>query len=537
MTQERGKEIIEKNIKRLYRIPKKYKNINLLFEKNSNLRTDLLNILNFALQVQLIFYKKRYCIHLPTTVLKKILGYKINGTISKHINYLATAGFIGKQYQNEKTDNVTDINLAFCIQNKNKYHMNLFYIRNYDTKTLKEIDEKVGCLLNDGITVGNISKKILEINSVSQADKIYYRTSTQSLAKDREVFDLILSKIQESCTTRGYAKKEEIRLQCKLGKIKFNKLMTLFKKEFTSKFSYKRPTEEEKVKYKLVDSSYIITERKKKMKRKKNELSRYEYQKRYNEDLENGTIKREEGEIFEPCYKSTDKARKRLPKYWYVSNHARVYTAKQRKMLKIQYTPDGRPYIIYKEKTENEVKNHNIYVYWLVAVCFKGAIITPEARKIIDKTGFIGWAEAGIEVHHVKGSHDNSPKNLILGTKQIHKKVLHNKPAETLEEFNKIRPILQKEFEGSKEPHLVFPADSNDKGFIRKIEKNNKDSDKKDDTKNVYWSETAVNQLGQITQDLLVRQAIIENHPNFNELDPDVKQNLVETYTKILNER
>lgn len=268
---ENAQNIIKNNIKILYRLPYKYKNLNRLFTMYPTVKDILLKTLNYIKDKELIIYKHKYCFTLSTNALTKIRRKTTTSVSNRYINFIACIGLINKQYQSEDDCNLTWINYEHIKRMKElelkELPINTFYIRPYTEKELYRLDARAEQILVNNITPGNISADKLKANNCSDlAEEVYFNNGLSINTRNNELTVLVHG-INDLINSHGYTTKEQIYKDIKIDRkvytnyysnvLAINRLLKIYKGVLYEDFIYKRPTKEQKNKYKLKSDEWI----------------------------------------------------------------------------------------------------------------------------------------------------------------------------------------------------------------------------------------------------------------------------------------
>lgn len=260
-------DLIEQNISILKnrRILKKYKYLNLLFQKD--LRRFYFQIMDFIKGKNLFSYWKKESFYIETDKLVSLRKKMGKGTANRHINFLCAMGLIGKHplYRH----NVSPIHKNFLKNKrprpKNLQPLNQYFIFPYDAECLMTIENNCKLLVKNKITKGNISKDTLLIAGLAEMAKKIYGSVNSSMYWKNESYVRISQFIEEAIQEKGYTTKEEIYKNVILNKVSnitaVDKIFKQLKKQFELDYVYKRPSKTEKIRFHLVSDKWIIVPR------------------------------------------------------------------------------------------------------------------------------------------------------------------------------------------------------------------------------------------------------------------------------------
>ncbi len=254
ITPDQKKRVLEINRRILYRIPSEYKYLSKIL--TDDIRTDLLSLYKWIDKVEIFRYEGKYTFILDNKKLTyQIRRKQTESVTSRHFNYLCAIGLLNKN----NTD--TEINKEFIKGNPEKRAINTYYIKEYTPEELERIDGRSKRLIESNVTSGNISNDKLKIVGLDDiAREVYPLNSNRSIENRLKEYVLMIDSIESEIALKGYVTKPEL-YYIFLDPEEIDKLFRLFKSEIQKKYSYKRPTAEEKAKYNLTADNWIITKR------------------------------------------------------------------------------------------------------------------------------------------------------------------------------------------------------------------------------------------------------------------------------------
>lgn len=266
---EHARQILEYNRYRIYHLPARFENLNMVLQ-HSGIRETLLKILCYIKNKEIFIYRRKYVFFLDNDRITKIRGKTTASVSNRYINYLCAVGFINKQYQNlgafgdMSTTKLTDINLGFLLDTGSRRPINTFYFRNYSDHELERLDSRAGSLLNSKITPGNISFNMLSVNGCRGiANEVYYSNDKDSVLNKERRYKGLVRGIDGILAERGYTTKQEVIEALKIDCREFEWLYKIYRADFKSRYSYKAPGRIERELYNIACDSYkwIITRR------------------------------------------------------------------------------------------------------------------------------------------------------------------------------------------------------------------------------------------------------------------------------------
>lgn len=257
------KGIIERNTKRLYRIPRKYKYLTKLFQ--GEIRSLYFGVMQHIKDQDLYRVNGKECFHLTTSEIVKIRGKGSQNTANRYINFLCAMGLIRKLSQ-IKYQNLTKINEKFLKGKKDTIlPMNTFYFYAFDPEgeRLEEIEARCKDLVVQKVTKANISKDTLILNGLgSIAEELFEGTDSALRWKNDsycKLYNFLTEKIQE----KGYATKQDLYdgLTLNRGAKEFaiDKILRQYRDMIREDFRYQRPTKAMKEQYHLTSDSWIFS--------------------------------------------------------------------------------------------------------------------------------------------------------------------------------------------------------------------------------------------------------------------------------------
>lgn len=265
---EKGREIINRNIKKIYHLPKKYTYLNHFIGDDTPLRYTLLSIYQFILKHESMpfRYHKRYCFHAVTSTIttkaRKRTKHWGMSTTNKHINFLCAMGLFRKEEQYEETNELTEINKNFLKKNKNKRPENVLSYEEYTNKKLEKCEALAKSLFNNGITAGNISRdKLIENNCKTIAERVFYKNNKKTVIEKRSIYAEIEAIIKQYIESYGYATKQNIYDNCRYSDCIIDTVLGIYKADLQKQYYYKRPTKIQMKEYGLTKPKFIYTRR------------------------------------------------------------------------------------------------------------------------------------------------------------------------------------------------------------------------------------------------------------------------------------
>lgn len=257
---ENGQKIVAENIKILYKLPKKYKNINTAL--SPVLREALLKILNFCKNNTPIIYEQKYCYFLASrwTITYKIRRKSTVSVSNRYLNYLCAMGLLRKVLQ--VGDHKININWEFLLETDYKRPINVVTIYRYTPEYLGKVEARTGRLLQAGITSGNISANMLRAAGLEDLAKETYPANNEfAFTKKQNELQQLRSVIGKQVAADGYTTKKKIKAGIKLSDGEVDKLFRIFKRQISTEYDYKRPTEAQMEQFGLINKKFIITKK------------------------------------------------------------------------------------------------------------------------------------------------------------------------------------------------------------------------------------------------------------------------------------
>jgi len=269
-----AKEILQYNRKRLYRLPKKYNALSTAL--NSPVKQDLLDIIAYWLKSDCIAYGSHDMVYFLSTyhgtyaVRKKTTRDVTN----KHLNYLCALGLLHKVeqrilygYENGherrymRKGIISDVNRNFLrYKSWDKEPINTFELFKYTSDVLSVCNDRAERLLKAKITPGNISYKQLAINGLEDiAKEVYLKDKSGAVEKKNREYKILTDCMDFLITEHRYTTKQEILNNCILEDNEIKKLFKIFKNHLSEKYTYKRPTQEQKELFELENDTWIYT--------------------------------------------------------------------------------------------------------------------------------------------------------------------------------------------------------------------------------------------------------------------------------------
>ena len=207
---ERAQEIIKANIQRVYKLPKKYKNLHAVLE-DYELITLLRKILNFIKDKDIIIYRRKYCFFMDNNKITGLRRKTSKGVSNRYTNYLCAIGFIKKVPQYVENAGYRDflrmtrINRTIYKQDKSRRAINTYTFEEYTKEYLTEIDKRAGILLENGVTPHNISFNLLCAKGLKDiAHEVYPTMHDNAFKKKERECKRLLSCIEDKCISNGY---------------------------------------------------------------------------------------------------------------------------------------------------------------------------------------------------------------------------------------------------------------------------------------------------------------------------------------------
>lgn len=261
---ERAQEIIKANIQRVYKLPKKYKNLHTVLE-DYELITLLRKILNFIKDKDIIIYRRKYCFFMDNNKITGLRKKTSKGVSNRYTNYLCAIGFIKKVPQYVENAGYRDflrmtrINRTIYKQDKSRRAINTYTFEEYTKEYLTEIDKRAGILLENGVTPHNISFNLLCAKGLEDiAHEVYPTMHDNAFKKKERECKRLLSCIEDKCISNGYTTKQELTNALQITREELDKLFRIFKDTIKESYSYKAPNRIEKDTFDLKTETWII---------------------------------------------------------------------------------------------------------------------------------------------------------------------------------------------------------------------------------------------------------------------------------------
>lgn len=260
-TPDGARKIIDYNINVIYHLPKKYTNLDRTL---TNVRRDLLKLLQFCKKNEPIIWKQKYVWFIDNDKLTEIVRKRTTySTSNKHFNFLCCLGAIEKLKQTDSS--MTGVNMTFLLnerENGKIRPINTFTVYKYTEKKLEEMEQRAAELREHKITSGNISNDKLKASGCENlAKEVYYANSEKSLENKKNEFQEVLEQLKKLCNENGYTTKRELCSCTGWKKDKLDRYMNIFKDTWQQLYQYKAPTKEDIEQYNLKSKSWIITRR------------------------------------------------------------------------------------------------------------------------------------------------------------------------------------------------------------------------------------------------------------------------------------
>lgn len=259
-TIEHAQQMIQDNITRLYRLPKRYQALSECLD--DSLRHFLLQILRYIKDKRILVMNGRYCFYMDTTrmttVIRRCGG---RGTASRWTNFLCALGLINKLPQDAQDPNrLSRVNQAFLQEHPEKtVPVNMFSISRYSDDYLERVEERARVLQEAGVTRGNISaNRLRAVGLMGVADEVFPLNLPQAFEKKTDELAELMALIDLLVETYGYATKERIAENLLWDSRELDQVFRTFREVIWSRYIYKPPTKEEINKYDLPDRRWII---------------------------------------------------------------------------------------------------------------------------------------------------------------------------------------------------------------------------------------------------------------------------------------
>ena len=256
------KEIIERNTKRLYRIPRKYKYLTKLFQ--GEIRSLYFGVMQHIKDMELYRVNGKECFHLTTSEIIKIRGRGSQDTANHYMNYLCAMGLIRKLSQ--RNGNLTKVNEKFLKgKEKTVAPINTFYFYAFDPKgeRLEEIDARCRDLVVHGVTQANISKDSLILHGLSSIAEELYGNVDSALGWKNNSYCKVCNFLSEKIQEKGYATKQDLydglTVNQDANRSAIDKILRQYRDMIREDFRYQRPTKAMKEQYHLTSDSWIFS--------------------------------------------------------------------------------------------------------------------------------------------------------------------------------------------------------------------------------------------------------------------------------------
>lgn len=267
---EEARKILNYNRKRLYKIPKKYAELQEVL--TPPLYEFLLDIISFWLKVDCISYGSHDMVYFLGTqkATYKVRKKTTKGVTNRYINYLSAIGLLKKieqvivyddkrRFFRKNVISKVNINLLKYDTNYSKQPLNTFELTKYTTHLLDICNQRAKRLLKANITTGNISYNQLAINGLEDiAKEIYLQSRDLSVEKKEKEYNILIQCMDFFIQKQGYTTKQEIYKNCPFPQNEIDKIFKIFKNDILAKYTYKPPNKEEKKEYGLTGDKWII---------------------------------------------------------------------------------------------------------------------------------------------------------------------------------------------------------------------------------------------------------------------------------------
>lgn len=268
---ESAQSIVKENINRIYKLPKKYKNLHEVLEDYELLQL-LRKIFNFIKDKKIIIYKRKYCFFLDNNKLTGLRKKTSTGVTNRYTNYLCAIGFIKKvpQYIEDAGYRnylrMSKINREIYKQNKDKHKnrraINTYAFKEYTNEYLAEINARAGELIKNGVTPHNISFNLLCAKGLEDiAHEVYPTMHENVYAKKERELKKLLTCIDNLCEVYGYTTKDELSMMLDMPRTDIDKLFRIFKDTINERYLYKAPNRIEKDTFDLQTGTWIVVPR------------------------------------------------------------------------------------------------------------------------------------------------------------------------------------------------------------------------------------------------------------------------------------
>ena len=270
LTQEEGQEIIKYNLRRLYRMPKKYESIAYYLRDTWNVRHTLLCILNYLKGKNLILDHVlnpygAYLFFMDFTRLCRDVLHNYNkSTDARYMFIIVAMGFFVRQDQ-AIGQYMVNANRQFSANNPDKQRrMNVYSLFRWTNDELERINQRAERMINANVGLGNISNNYLMLNGLEDlaADTFPANSKSAPITKERE-FEMLAQCIDQLIDDQGYAARWQIRdnLIAFMPDDEIDRLLRIFRNQLQGLYNYKRPTKEQKAAFSLTSDKYIYTRR------------------------------------------------------------------------------------------------------------------------------------------------------------------------------------------------------------------------------------------------------------------------------------
>lgn len=264
LTVGRGQEIVQKNINTIYKLPEKYRY--LTHYLSGDLRTTLLNTLNFLKDKKIILDRHKYMFFLSDSLLTVRVRKKKSqtGTSNRHINLLCALGLFRKEFQSIYHDALIDVNRNFLEDNFSKRPINVFSFRLLTEKELQRCEDRAKKLYTAGVTTGRMSFAYLMINGLGDlAKEVYPKNNRLSPELKKKEFKELLEVLEKCIDTYGYCTVQMLKDNLPYPDQEIDQLRRIFKQRLEEKYNYKRPTTEQIERWNLPDQKFVYTKKEK----------------------------------------------------------------------------------------------------------------------------------------------------------------------------------------------------------------------------------------------------------------------------------
>ncbi len=267
-------EIAQQNIYMLYHIPRRYKAINELFEKNPSLKRTLLKIWDFVSKNGGIIENNEPLFFISTKELNIQRKRTTSDVSNRHLNYLSCCGLLHKSAQimdyETGIEQLSSFNKLMILKNPTFQYKptNTFIVEEYTSELFTKINQNIENLIANNIKPSNISNdKLLYKNLSENAGKTYYN-NISGLADKLKNYDKLQRRMKKLIRQKGYCTKEELLKISKISPAEALKTYKFFRQDILENYAYKLPTKEQVALYEIKPNKYIFTEREKYEKKK-----------------------------------------------------------------------------------------------------------------------------------------------------------------------------------------------------------------------------------------------------------------------------